>query len=219
MSSNMSSSKRSQGDNRHGSQLSGAHLNQDQESKLDYGIDQTDVLLPRCRAIKKPYISFDRPHPEYAQSVWSLHLHSQIKQLEHSDRRVMLDLPTLLYWRERGDMIGNGDHFNTYDRSMLTKNFQPILRTTKRHDLKLTRNWANDGVGGTQANSIHFTFKRYPQGTIYLQQWSMQKTLTHSEPSSIKNGQIAQDTHDPPGEHERFLKAANCINMIIIMDT
>ena len=123
MSSNMSSSKRSQGDNRHGSQLSGAHLNQDQESKLDYGIDQTDVLLPRCRAIKKPYITFDRPHPEYAQSVWSLHLDSQIKQLEHSDRWVMLDLPTLLYRRERGDMIGNGDHFNTYDQSTLPKIF------------------------------------------------------------------------------------------------
>ena len=68
----------------------------------------------------------------------------------------MLDLPTPLYRREHGDMIEIWKHFNAYDQSTLPKNFKPILRTTRRHDLKLTRNRANDGVRGTQANSFYF---------------------------------------------------------------
>ena len=122
---------------------------------------------------KKLYTTFVRPHLEYAQSVWSPHLRSQIKQLEnvqiratklvdgmrdmeYSDRLRMLDLPTLLYRRERGDMIEIWKHFNAYDQQTLPTNFKPILRTTRCHDLKLTRNRANDGVRGTQANSFYF---------------------------------------------------------------
>ena len=65
-------------------------------------------------------------------------------------------LPTLIYRRERGDMIEIWKHFNTYDPTTLTTNFKPIYRTTRCHDLKLTRNKANDGVRGTQTNSFYF---------------------------------------------------------------
>ena len=122
---------------------------------------------------KKLYTTFVRPHLEYAQSVWSPHLRSQIKQLEnvqiratklvdgmknmeYSDRLKQLGLPTLIYRRERGDMIEIWKHFNTYDPTTLTTNFKPIYRTTRCHDLKLTRNKANDGVRGTQTNSFYF---------------------------------------------------------------
>ena len=122
---------------------------------------------------KKLYTTFVRPHLEYAQSLWSPHLRTQIKQLEnvqiratklvdgmknmeYSERLEKLDLPTLLYRRERGDMIEIWKHFNAYDQSTLPTNFKPIQRTTRCHDLKLTRNRANDGARGTQSNSFYF---------------------------------------------------------------
>ena len=122
---------------------------------------------------KKLYTTFVRPHLEYAQSVWSPHLRTQIKQLEnvqiratklvdgmknmeYSERLEKLDLPTLLYRRERGDMIEIWKHFNAYDQSTLPTNFKPIHRTKRCHDLKLTRNRANDGARGTQSNSFYF---------------------------------------------------------------
>ena len=82
---------------------------------------------------KKLYTTFVRPHIEYAQSVWSPHLVKLVKQLEnvqirataqvdgmknmeYSERLKILDLPTLVYRRERGDMIRCGS------TSMLTTN-------------------------------------------------------------------------------------------------
>ena len=79
-----------------------------------------------------------------------------MKNMEYSERLEKLDLPTLLYRRERGDMIETWKHFNVHDQSTLSTNFKPIHRRTRCHDLKLTRNRANDGVRGTQANSFYF---------------------------------------------------------------
>ena len=77
---------------------------------------------------KKLYTSFVRPHIEYANPVWCPHLRKHIKMLEnvqiratklvdgmkhmdYTERLQKLDLPTLQYRRERGDMIQVWKHF------------------------------------------------------------------------------------------------------------
>ena len=99
---------------------------------------------------KKLYSSFVRPHLEYANSVWSPHLRKHIKMLEnvqirgtklvdgmktmsYQERLQVLDLPTLLHRRNRGDMIQVWKHFNSYDRSTLSPNFRPIPRVIRGH--------------------------------------------------------------------------------------
>ena len=122
---------------------------------------------------KKLYTSFVRPHLEYANPVWSPHLRKHIKMLEnvqeratklvdgmkhldYTERLKKLDLPTLQYRRERGDMIQVWKHFNTYDRATLSSNFRPIPRETRKHSYQLTRNRPKDGKLGIQSNSFYF---------------------------------------------------------------
>ena len=88
---------------------------------------------------KKLYTSFVRPHLEYAQPVWSPHLRKHIKMienvqiratklvdglknLEYADRLDKIGLPTLIYRRNRGDMIQLWKHLNSYDSSTLSSN-------------------------------------------------------------------------------------------------
>ena len=71
---------------------------------------------------KKLYTSFVRPHLEYRNPVWSPHLRKHIKMLEsvkeratksvdsmknldYAERLQKLELPTLQFRRQRGDMI------------------------------------------------------------------------------------------------------------------
>ena len=124
---------------------------------------------------KKLYTTFVRPHIEYAQSVWSPHLQKHIKQLEnvqirataqvdgmknldYSERLKKLDLPTLVYRRERGDMIEVWKHFNSYDKTTLPSNFRRNTRNIRNHShlYQLTWNRPNDGVQGVQSNSFYF---------------------------------------------------------------
>ena len=124
---------------------------------------------------KKLYITFVRPHIEYAQSVWSPHLLKYIKQLEnvqirataqvdglknmeYSERLKKLDLPTLVYRRKRGDMIEVWKHFNVYDPETLSPNFKRNVRNIRshHHSQQLTLNRPRDGKRGVQANSFYF---------------------------------------------------------------
>ena len=99
---------------------------------------------------RKLYISFVRPHLEYAQPVWSPHLRKHIKMLEtvqiratklvdgfsnktYSERLIELNIPTLLHRRERGDMIQVWKHLNSYDQSTLYPNFESSSRTNRKH--------------------------------------------------------------------------------------
>ena len=124
---------------------------------------------------KKLYVTFVRPHIEYAQSVWSPHLLKYIKQLEnvqkrataqvdglknmeYSERLKKLDLPTLVYRRKRGDMIEIWKHFNVYDPETLPTNFKRNVRSIRshHHPQQLTFNRPKDGKRGVQANSFYF---------------------------------------------------------------
>ena len=89
-----------------------------------------------CETFKRIYIAFFRPHIEYGQVVWSPHLLKYINTIENvqiratklidgfgkldiTEKLKRLNLPTLAYRRNRGDMIELYKHFNTYDKSIL----------------------------------------------------------------------------------------------------
>ena len=92
---------------------------------------------------KRLYTSYVRPHLEYANPVWSPHLRKLSKMIEnvqdratklvdgmkninYTDRLKKLDLPTLQYRRERGDMIEVWKHFHTYDKTTLSSKNSPF---------------------------------------------------------------------------------------------
>ena len=85
-----------------------------------------------CHLFKKLYTTFVRPHLAYAHPVWSPHLLKHISIIENVQKRVTklvdglrnysyserlrkLDLPTLLYRRECGDMLGLYHHHFDYE--------------------------------------------------------------------------------------------------------
>ena len=122
---------------------------------------------------KKLYTSFVRPHLEYAIPVWSPHLRKQIRMIErvqeratksvdgmtnldYKERLKKLELPTLEFRRQRGDMIQVWKHFNSYDRATLPPSFRPIPRMTRKHPFQLTRNRPKDGIRGVQSNSFYY---------------------------------------------------------------
>ena len=91
---------------------------------------------------RKLYITFVRPHLEYAQAVWAPHLAKHINMLENVQERAtrlvdglhnvdypnrlqFLDLPTLAYRRARGDMIELWKHFHTYEQSTFPSRSNP----------------------------------------------------------------------------------------------
>ena len=121
---------------------------------------------------KKLYVTFVRPHLEYAQSVWAPHLKKYVDMLEkvqiratklvdgfrnltYEERLKELDLPTLVYRRARGDMIEVYKHLNVYHKETLPPRFQ-ISRLKRNHDSQLIWNMPSDGSRGTQANSFYF---------------------------------------------------------------
>ena len=76
--------------------------------------------------------TFVRPHLEYAQAVWTPYLAKHVNMVEkvqmratklidgfsnveYSDRLRKLNLPTLTYRRDPGDLIELYEHFHAYD--------------------------------------------------------------------------------------------------------
>ena len=126
----------------------------------------------RCDLFKQLYISFVRPHLEYAQAVWSSHLRKHINMIENAQMRATklldgmgnlnyaerlkkLDLPTLVYRRARGDMIEIYKHFHTYDGEM-PSSFQPRNRPSRKHDFQLYQRTQKDGKRGVQSNFLYY---------------------------------------------------------------
>ena len=126
-----------------------------------------------CELFKKLYITFVRPHLEYAQAVWSPHLRKQInilenvqiraskivdglQHLDYSERLEKLNLPTLGYRRLRGDMIELYKHFHKYDRDTVPQSFQTKSRISRKHNFQLVWRKPKDGVRGLQTNSFYY---------------------------------------------------------------
>ena len=121
---------------------------------------------------KKLYVSFVRPHLEYAQSVWAPHLKKYVDMLEkvqmratklvdgfgkltYEERLERLELSTLVYRRARGDRIEVYKHLHTYHKETLPSRFQPS-RSKRNHDQQLIWNKPKDGTRGVQSNSFYF---------------------------------------------------------------
>ena len=108
-----------------------------------------DILLTLYKALV-------RPHLEYANTLWKPRAKKYIKSIEnvqiratglipelkhlpYEERLRVLKLPTLVYRRERGDMIEVWKHFNSYDHSVIPKHFThvPRERSSRQHDMQL----------------------------------------------------------------------------------
>ena len=125
-----------------------------------------------AETFRRLYVAFVRPHLEYCQAVWSPHLLRNIDALEnvqiratklvdglaaldYAERLRMINLPTLLHRRRRGDMIEVFKHFNSYDKTTLSPSFNPRNRPSRQHKLQILQPRSNDGVRGTQSNSFY----------------------------------------------------------------
>ena len=126
---------------------------------------------------KKLFTSFVRPHLEYAQAVWHPHLikHKRVienvqiratklvdglKDLSYEERLRKLNLPTLEFRRERGDMIEVYNHIHRYDRNVISSNFRQQTRPSRKHKFQLVENRPVDGVRGNQFNAFYFRTNR-----------------------------------------------------------
>ena len=79
-----------------------------------------------------------------------------LSNLKYFERLRKLDLPTLAYRRERGDMIEMYKHFHAYDAKTLSPKFRPKERSSRKHDFQLHHNIQRDGDYGIQANSFYY---------------------------------------------------------------
>ena len=79
-----------------------------------------------------------------------------MKHLDYAERLQKLELPTLQFRRQRGDMIQVWKHFNSYDQATLSPSFRPITRVTRKQPFQLTRNRPKDGARGVQSNSFYY---------------------------------------------------------------
>ena len=108
-----------------------------------------------CHLFKKLYTTFVRPHLEYAHPVWSPHLLKHISIIEnvqkratklvdglhnysYSERLRKLDLPTLLYRRERGDMLEVYKQFHTYDKISISSSISTTKPSQQNTRLSVT---------------------------------------------------------------------------------
>ena len=151
------------------------------------GLIRRSFTFLDCHLFRKLYITFVRPHHEYAQAVWSPYLVKHINMIEnvqkratklvdglsdldYPDRLKKLDLPTLLYRRARGDMLELWKHFHSYDKVSLSDRFQSNKRTSRMHDFQLVWHKPKDGIRGIQTNSFYFravkTWNNLPKDVV-----------------------------------------------------
>ena len=125
------------------------------------------------KSFVKLYTALVRPHLEYGQSVWSPHLKKHqnlienvqmratkqvdgLNNLQYSERLKLLNLPTLVYRRLRGDAIEIFKHFKLYDTEIISNTFQRKQRINRRHQFQLYERRAKDGIRGVQNNSFYY---------------------------------------------------------------
>ena len=126
-----------------------------------------------CDTFRRIYCAFVRPHLEYGQAAWSPHLTRDINALEnvqiratklvdglakldYDDRLKRLNLPTLAFRRQRGEMIEIFKHYHTYDRKTLSPSFHPRTYPSRQHNFQLIRKRPKDGKRGLQYNSFYY---------------------------------------------------------------
>ena len=126
-----------------------------------------------CKLFKKLYTTFVRPHLEYGQVVWSPFLRKQIniienvqiratklvdglQNMDYTERLKILNLPTLVYRRARGDMIEVFKHIHSYDAPTITPKFRLNTRPSRQHKYQLILTEPNDGERGPQKNSFYY---------------------------------------------------------------
>ena len=153
-----------------------------------------------CQLFKKLYITFVRPHLEYAHAVWAPHLSKYTNMIEnvrirttklvdglggldYTKRLKKLDLPTLAYRRARGDMIELFKHFHAYDKATLPLSFQPRNRISRKPKFQLVWKLPKDGTRGLQANSFllphHTNMEQLTTGSS--KRWKYQLVQEHAE--------------------------------------
>ena len=77
--------------------------------------------------------------------------------LDYQTRLEKLGLPTLLYRRNRGDMIEVYKHLSIYDPETISdQHFKMQNRESRAHDKKLVWKKPKDGTRGLQSNSFYF---------------------------------------------------------------
>ena len=76
--------------------------------------------------------------------------------LTYQERLKILDLPTLVYRRARGDMIEVYKHLHVYDKDTTPGRLHLTNRGNRRHGYQLVQYKPKDGVRGIQANSFYF---------------------------------------------------------------
>ena len=119
------------------------------------------------------YITFVRPHLEYAQVIWSPKLQKHSKLLEgvqrratriveafkhqpYSNRLQRIGILTLEYRRSVGDMVEVYKHLHFYDSTTVPRKFVPRTRPSRNHEFELKRAFAKDGLRGVQTNSFYY---------------------------------------------------------------
>ena len=79
-----------------------------------------------------------------------------LNNLQYSERLKLLNLPTLVYRRLRGDAIEIFKHFKLYDTEIISNTFQRKQRINRRHQFQLYERRAKDGIRGVQNNSFYY---------------------------------------------------------------
>ena len=156
------------------------------EEHISLKVKKANVVMVQIRRsfsfldgcmFKKLYITFVRPHLEYAVAVWAPHLVKYINiienvqiratklvdgfsQLDYLERLRRLDIPTLIYRRARGNMIEIFKHFHSYDKNTLPNSFQPRDRISRKLTFQLHERRPKDGVRGIQLNFLYFRSAR-----------------------------------------------------------
>ena len=81
-------------------------------------------------------------------------------ELDYTDRLKKIDVPTLVFRREWGDVIEVYKHLHIYDENIIPPKFKRRTRPSRRHDFQLVENIPRDGVRGAQLNSFYFRTTR-----------------------------------------------------------
>ena len=143
-----------------------------------------------CETFRRIYCAFVQPHLEYGQAAWAPHRVKEINALEnvqiratklvdglakldYAERLKRLNLPTLAFRRQRGDMIETYKHFHTYDKSTLSPTFMPRNRPSRKHNFQLLSRKA--------CNITPSTTDVKEPGTTCRATWLMRKTAIHSK--------------------------------------
>ena len=100
------------------------------------------------KLFKKLYITFVRPHLEYAQAVWAPYLAKYVNMLE----KVQIRATKLI---DGFKNVEYSDRLRRYDQKTLRKSFKPRDRLSRKHTFQLIPNSSKDGTRGVQKNSFY----------------------------------------------------------------